>query len=1092
MLMLVMLYGALASSSTASCTFPGFSHTDEETLSWLANRGKHKQAASERPGQPRDWSKYGKGSSVKSLSNVNSTEKESEEFLNFVHGVKDADLLSKFYLFQRGKPKIKGEAALTGENYGQTSVAAVNLKAGDTLLEIPIHYCLSDEISRNDPSSLRGSPWELRLATKILRERSKYKDSPWYYFIKLLPGFIRLPLFFSESELNNCEDVYIRQEVQLLREFAEASFHALHQHETAGAGFQDFVWALAVVYTSACRGYSQKMRHAYGHSPHLLVPFFGSMSDSSSAKVYIELDNQSLKLVLNQEASEGSRLFLENNADMSSESFVFHGFVPTNLPHDRTRIFGDLQDLVDWFLSTYGGERNQKDVMMMHAESALQDLQENLRQSNDPRCREKSRKMIPLVPDYSVGINGYIDPHMISVLVTLYSNQRNTYDGYIPNTVEDFIQGDMDFLDRWFMRGNESLISSKLAIAVCMGAVDHATNNASQNAFLFTISALQKRLLTLLDSFSTDLEEDASLLRASLWEGFSDDGGSHLCETCQWQTEELSFNDYLAVQLRYRTKLMLLEALSMLSCDYKTEKYLLSPRRQHLASIDNRNHSNEEFLKWCEQQGAKLSDKLAIVHFSDEANLMGTSNPVRGVQALQDIEQGETICILPLKMGLFDQDSVSFSGADSWHLAAAYLLREKSLGVSSRWASYISILPKTMPTPIYLNADELSEVQWWPVLRELIQIRQAIKRSFSHLTGPTLAWADFDEYRWAATMVHSRAFTLPVGEDEQYASYVLMPFMDMINHHFEYQADWMSLPVREGKLEIVAKRPVFKGQEVFASFGPRSNDNLFLYYGFVLENNPFDSVQIFSSFEDGVQWFTGLWRSNCNGKKIAIRERCKQKNKEQQWLRAKVAIEEYAAGVTEQRPEWWNLVNTWAEYGYEYMQFQPSPSIYADGIVDPSLLIALESAASSLYFENFSRHDLLEDCKRDACNLESPFRSKLREILSCIDSTEWLNGKWAPGSVFCSEVLSQSMVGLDKQSYTTLVVKVSLALRCVEILNSFPTTIEEDKLLLEEINASRDQNTSHSTHMHLSLTRQYRYIKKLFLKKYIHHVLINF
>ena len=45
----------------------------------------------------------------------------------------------------------------------------------------------------------------------------------------------------------------------------------------------------------------------------------------------------------------------------------------------------------------------------------------------------------------------------------------------------------------------------------------------------------------------------------------------------------------------------------------------------------------------------------------------------------------------------------------------------------------------------------------------------------------------------------------------------------------------MSVPVSEGKLEIVAKKRVNRGQQLFASFGPRSNDNLFLYYGNISE-----------------------------------------------------------------------------------------------------------------------------------------------------------------------------------------------------------------------------------------------------------------
>jgi hypothetical protein len=41
----------------------------------------------------------------------------------------------------------------------------------------------------------------------------------------------------------------------------------------------------------------------------------------------------------------------------------------------------------------------------------------------------------------------------------------------------------------------------------------------------------------------------------------------------------------------------------------------------------------------------------------------------------------------------------------------------------------------------------------------------------------------------------------------------------------------MSQPIWGGKLEIIARRDIKKDEELFASFGPRANDNLFLYYG---------------------------------------------------------------------------------------------------------------------------------------------------------------------------------------------------------------------------------------------------------------------
>jgi hypothetical protein len=37
-------------------------------------------------------------------------------------------------------------------------------------------------------------------------------------------------------------------------------------------------------------------------------------------------------------------------------------------------------------------------------------------------------------------------------------------------------------------------------------------------------------------------------------------------------------------------------------------------------------------------------------------------------------------------------------------------------------------------------------VQWWPVLRELVQVRKSIRESFSLLSVDDLAGADFEQY----------------------------------------------------------------------------------------------------------------------------------------------------------------------------------------------------------------------------------------------------------------------------------------------------------------------------------------------------------
>lgn len=42
--------------------------------------------------------------------------------------------------------------------------------------------------------------------------------------------------------------------------------------------------------------------------------------------------------------------------------------------------------------------------------------------------------------------------------------------------------------------------------------------------------------------------------------------------------------------------------------------------------------------------------------------------------------------------------------------------------------------------------QELHEVQWWPTLRELVQVRKSIRESYSMLSTHDLAGADFEQY----------------------------------------------------------------------------------------------------------------------------------------------------------------------------------------------------------------------------------------------------------------------------------------------------------------------------------------------------------
>ena len=98
-------------------------------------------------------------------------------------------------------------------------------------------------------------------------------------------------------------------------------------------------------------------------------------------------------------------------------------------------------------------------------------------------------------------------------------------------------------------------------------------------------------------------------------------------------------------------------------------------------------------------------------------------------------------------------------------------------------------------------------------------------------------------------MLFSRAIRL--RNMKQGEALALVPYADLINHSPYSQAyldaresgDWL---FKTGKEEVVlyADRSYRKMEQIYISYGPKSNSDLLLLYGFALERNPYNSVDV--------------------------------------------------------------------------------------------------------------------------------------------------------------------------------------------------------------------------------------------------------
>mmetsp|Transcript_22431 Transcript_22431/g.51709 ORF Transcript_22431/g.51709 Transcript_22431/m.51709 type:complete len:346 (+) Transcript_22431:1-1038(+) len=107
----------------------------------------------------------------------------------------------------------------------------------------------------------------------------------------------------------------------------------------------------------------------------------------------------------------------------------------------------------------------------------------------------------------------------------------------------------------------------------------------------------------------------------------------------------------------------------------------------------------------------------------------------------------------------------------------------------------------------------------------------------------------YENWVWAFTMLFSRAIRL--RSLQQGEALALVPYADLINHSPFSQAyidarqsgDWL---FKTGEEEVVlfADRGYRRMEQIYISYGQKSNAELLLLYGFAVEKNPFNSVDV--------------------------------------------------------------------------------------------------------------------------------------------------------------------------------------------------------------------------------------------------------
>ncbi|CAI5995210.1 unnamed protein product [Closterium sp. NIES-64] len=135
----------------------------------------------------------------------------------------------------------------------------------------------------------------------------------------------------------------------------------------------------------------------------------------------------------------------------------------------------------------------------------------------------------------------------------------------------------------------------------------------------------------------------------------------------------------------------------------------------------------------------------------------------------RDVHEGEVLLTIPQSLWITAEVAAEemppHTGPVNTQVAmVAWLLREKARGRQSEWWPYIDILPPYVPLPHRFRNDSLDEAQS-DLLKLLVhQQREVALMEYKQVRPPAMAFASFDDYMWAHSILDSRAFSVPIKE----------------------------------------------------------------------------------------------------------------------------------------------------------------------------------------------------------------------------------------------------------------------------------------------------------------------------------------
>lgn len=279
----------------------------------------------------------------------------------------------------------------------------------------------------------------------------------------------------------------------------------------------------------------------------------------------------------------------------------------------------------------------------------------------------------------------------------------------------------------------------------------------------------------------------------------------------------------------------------------------LRSRGQTPRTLRNAGVSSSGLALWLLENGAELNPRASVRE--DEVG--------RGIWSSGALDLGAEVAKIPWRLLLTKATAMRSLGLSprlakevgEYPCIALQLIHEKYLlKEESFWHSYLELLPETeeIGASFTWNDDDLELLSGSLIKNMSKFLREKISEEYQSITQKVFAQNPerfpqdvftLPRFLWAYAVLLSRSFRLRLdGKDEVIA---LVPWIDFMNHDPDSKAYVAATRDGNGPAVLLkTDRPYQGDEQIFDSYGRRSNDELLLLYGFSLTRNVHNFVEI--------------------------------------------------------------------------------------------------------------------------------------------------------------------------------------------------------------------------------------------------------